>query len=112
LAGLGVSATAQYYGIKSLAEAREYLDHPLLGPRLGECGETVLALPDRSAHAIFGSPDDLKLRSCATLFAHVAPAGSVFERLLDRYFQGERDARTLRLLGIEGGQNVWHDGPI
>ena len=103
LAGLGRSATAQYYGIKSLAEARAYLAHPVLGPRLVECCETVLAIPDRSAQAIFGSPDALKLRSCATLFAGVAPAGSVFERLLDQYYQGERDAQTLRLLGIEGG---------
>jgi uncharacterized protein (DUF1810 family) len=99
LAGLGRSATAQFYGIKSLAEARDYLAHPVLGPRLVECCETVLAIPNRSAHAIFGSPDDLKLRSCATLFAYVAPAGSVFARLLDRYYQDERDAQTLRLLG-------------
>lgn len=99
LAGLGRSATAQFYGIKSLAEARAYLAHPVLGPRLVACCETVLAIPDRSAHAIFGTPDDLKLRSCATLFAGVAPEGSVFERLLDRYFKGEWDAQTLRLLG-------------
>ena len=95
LAGLGRSATAQYYGIKSLAEARDYLAHPVLGSRLQECCEAVLAVPDRSAHDIFGSPDDLKLRSCATLFAGVAPAGSVFARLLDRYFQGEPDTQTL-----------------
>lgn len=101
MAGLGRSATAQYYGIKSLAEARGYLVHPVLGPRLVACCETVLAIPDRSAQAIFGSPDDLKLRSCATLFAAVAPACSVFARLLDQYYQAERDAQTLRLLGIE-----------
>lgn len=103
LAGLGRSATAQYYAIKSLAEARDYLDHPVLGPRLVECAETVLGIQGRSAHEIFGAPDDLKLRSCATLFACVASAGSVFERLLDQYYQGEREAKTLRLLGIDAG---------
>ncbi len=100
LSGLGRSATAQYYAIKSLAEARDYLDHPVLGPRLVECAETVLGIQGRSAHDILGSPDDMKLCSCATLFACVAPEGSVFERLLDQYFQGERDEQTLRLLGI------------
>jgi uncharacterized protein (DUF1810 family) len=71
---------------------------------LVECCESVLAIPNRSAQAIFGSPDDLKLRSCATLFAAVAPVGSVFARLMDRYFQGERDAQTLRLLGMEDSE--------
>jgi uncharacterized protein (DUF1810 family) len=97
---LGRSATAQYYAIKSLAEARDYLDHLVLGPRLVECAETVLGIQGPSAHDILGSPDDMKLCSCATLFACVAPEGSVFERLLDQYFQGERDEQTLRLLGI------------
>lgn len=103
LRGLGRSPTARFYAIGGLAEARTYLDHPLLGPRLLECCETVLAVQGRSAHAIFGAPDDLKLRSCATLFAKVAPAGSVFERLLERYFQGERDDRTLGLLAMDQG---------
>lgn len=98
---LGRSATARFYAIGGLAEARAYLDHPLLGPRLVKCCETVLAVQGRSAHAIFGAPDDLKLRSCATLFAQVAPAGSVFERLLNRYFQNELDDRTLDLLGMD-----------
>jgi uncharacterized protein (DUF1810 family) len=66
------------------------------------CAETLLAIQGQSAHAIFGSPDDWKLRSSATLFACASPAGSVFQRLLDQYFQGERDGKTLRLLGIEG----------
>lgn len=101
LRGLGRSATARFYAIGGLAEARAYLDHPLLGSRLVQCCETVLAVQGRSAHAIFGAPDDLKLRSCATLFAQVAPAGSVFERLLERYFQGERDDRTLDLLTMD-----------
>ena len=97
-AGLGFSATSMRYAIKSIAEAETYLRHPLLGPRLIECTEAVLGLQGRSAHDIFGSPDDMKLRSCATLFAFVSPPGSVFEELLDSYFQGERDGETLRLL--------------
>ena len=72
---------------------------PVLGLRLLECSEAVLVIPNRSAHAIFGSPDDLKLRSCATLFAGVTSAGSVFEQLLDKHYQGERDEQTLRWLG-------------
>jgi uncharacterized protein (DUF1810 family) len=97
--GLGQSPTSRRYAIKSVAEADAYLKHPVLGPRLLECCEAVLAVEGRSAHEIFGSPDDLKLRSCATLFACVSPAGSVFDRLLERYFQGRRDEATLRLIG-------------
>jgi uncharacterized protein (DUF1810 family) len=96
--GLGFSALAQRYAIKSRAEAEAYLRHPILGPRLEACAAAALAVEGRSARAIFGYPDDLKLRSCATLFAQVAPAGSVFHRLLDKYFGGEPDAETLRLL--------------
>ena len=88
LDGLGSSATARRYAIKNLAEARAYLGHPVLGPRLVECAEAALGVEGRSAFEIFGSPDDMKLRSCATLFACVSPAGSVFHRLLDRYYQG------------------------
>ncbi len=98
LDGLGFSATAKRYAIKSLDEARAYLAHPILGPRLQECAEAVVRIENRSATAIFGSPDDLKLRSCATLFASVSPPGSVFERLLGKYYRGEPDARTLELL--------------
>jgi len=97
--GLGSSATAKHYAIKSLAEAEAYLRHPVLGPRLLECAEAALAVEGRSAAEIFGFPDDMKLRSCATLFALVSPSGSVFERLLDTYFDGERDDKTLRLAG-------------
>lgn len=97
--GLGFSSTARFYAIRSLAEARAYLSHPVLGPRLVECAEAALAVEGRSAQEIFGSPDDMKLRSCATLFAQVTPAGSVFEKLLAKYYQGEPDERTLRLLG-------------
>jgi uncharacterized protein (DUF1810 family) len=100
--GLGFSPTSRLYAIKSLAEAEAYLRHPVLGPRLAECAEAALRIEGRSAYEVFGSPDDMKLRSCATLFAQVSPVGSVFHRLLDRYFQGEPDSKTLRLLGVGG----------
>jgi uncharacterized protein (DUF1810 family) len=96
--GLGFSSTAKHYAIRSLAEAKAYLEHPVLGPRLLECAEAVVSLEGRSATEIFGSPDDLKLGSCATLFASVSSRGSVFDRLLGKYYQGKRDAKTLRLL--------------
>ena len=99
--GLAFSSTAKYYAIKSMAEAKAYLDHPVLGPRLRQCAEEVVRVEGRSAREIFGSPDDLKLRSCATLFACVLPPGSVFDRLLDKYYRGERDRKTLRLLNID-----------
>jgi uncharacterized protein (DUF1810 family) len=98
--GLGFSSTSRHYSIKSLAEAEAYLSHPVLGARLRECAGAALGVQGRTASAIFGSPDDMKLRSCATLFARVSPPGSVFEQLLDRYYQGEPDGKTLRLLGV------------
>ena len=98
--GLGFSSTSRLYSIKSVAEAEAYLSHPALGPRLVECAEATLRVEGQSAFEIFGSTDEMKLRSCATLFACVAPAGSVFDRLIDKYFQGQRDGKTLRLLGI------------
>lgn len=99
LKGLGVSATAQHYGIASLQEARAYLAHPVLGARLRECCELMLAVPGRSAHDILGSPDDLKFRSCVTLFALAAPAEALFRRCLDRFCAGAPDPRTLALCG-------------
>ncbi|HET8947540.1 MAG TPA: DUF1810 domain-containing protein [Candidatus Polarisedimenticolia bacterium] len=99
IAGLGMSATSQRYSIRDLAEAKAYLEHPVLGTRLVECAEAACGVEGRSALEVFGTPDDMKLRSCATLFAQVSPPGSVFHRLLDRYFQGTPDDRTLRLLG-------------
>ena len=98
IVGLGNSAMSYRYGITSEDEARAYLAHPVLGPRLIECAEVVLAIENRSAHEILGSPDDLKLKSSATLFAHVSPPGSVFERILDKYYSSERDSRTLALV--------------
>ena len=96
--GLGFSVTSRQYAIRSVAEAEAYLHHPVLGPRLMESCQAAADVEGRSALEVFGSPDDLKLRSCATLFACISPAGSVFEGLLDRYFGGERDDKTLRLL--------------
>lgn len=101
LAGLGRSPASREYSIKTREEAEAYLQHPVLGPRLAECAEAVLAVEGRSAHDIFGSPDDRKLRSCATLFAIVSPPDSVFHRLLDRYFRGEPDGRTRQMLGLD-----------
>ena len=98
--GLAFSSISKHYSIKSVAEAKAYLDHPILGSRLLECAEAVVRVEGRSAAEIFGAPDDLKLRSCATLFACVSPRGSVFDRLLTKYYRGERDGKTLQLLGI------------
>lgn len=96
--GLGVSAITKRYAIKSKEEAREYLAHPVLGARLLECTETILAFAGRTVSAIFGFPDDLKFKSSMTLFSQVSEADSVFARILDRYFDGEQDMRTLELL--------------
>jgi len=94
LKGLGRSAMAQHYGIASPAEARAYWAHPLLGPRLAQCTGLVLAIDGPSVHEIFGSPDDLKFRSCMTLFAQ-ATGEPLFTRALEKYFGGEADPRTV-----------------
>ncbi len=96
--GLGLSPTSQHYGISGIDEARAYISHPVLGPRLAECAEALLALKGRTASAIMPYPDDLKLRSSMTLFERVAGPGSVFSRVLEEYYQGHRDERTLELL--------------
>jgi uncharacterized protein (DUF1810 family) len=98
--GLGFSATSKHFAIKNLEEAKAYLEHPILGPRLVECAEAVMGIERRTAHEIFGSPDDSKLKSCATLFACVSEPGSVFDRLLTKYYQGKRCAKTLKLVGL------------
>jgi uncharacterized protein (DUF1810 family) len=98
--GLGFSSISKRYAIKSVAEAEAYLRHPILGPRLVECCEAAVSFEGLSAADLLGVPDDLKLRSCATLFAAVAPRGSVFEQVLDRFFGGARDDKTLRLIGL------------
>jgi uncharacterized protein (DUF1810 family) len=97
-AGLGSSEMSRRYAIRSAAEAEAYLIHPVLGPRLVECFEATLAVDGRTAGEIFGSPDEQKLRSCATLFASVSPPGSVYEQVLAKYFGGEPDDSTLQLL--------------
>ena len=98
--GLGFSPTSRHYSIKSTEEAMAYLAHPVLGPRLKACAEAALGVEGRSAHEVFGSPDDRKLRSSATLFAYVSPAGSVFHRILDKFFKGKHDRKTLELIGV------------
>ncbi len=96
--GLGMSATSRHFAIRSLEESRAYLHHPVLGPRLVECTKAVNALAGRTVHEIFGSPDDMKFRSSMTLFERVSEAGSVFAVALEKYFAGQRDARTLELV--------------
>jgi uncharacterized protein (DUF1810 family) len=98
LDGLAMSSTSKHFAIKSIEEAKAYLDHPILGARLLECAQAVLDVEGRTASAIFGYPDDLKLKSSATLFASVSGEGSVFHSILEKYYQGQRDERTLELL--------------
>ena len=100
LRGLGHSSTAQFYGIASLDEARAYLQHDVLGPRLTLCTRTVLESEGRSLQAIFGSPDDLKFRSSMTLFEAARPDEDAFGRALDHFCSGKRDERTLRLVQL------------
>jgi uncharacterized protein (DUF1810 family) len=100
VAGLGQSSMSRTYAISSLEEARAYLTHPVLGPRLLECTEIVADLQGRTAEEIFGGIDAIKLRSSMTLFAHADPAEPLFGRVLDAYFGGVPDEATERLLGI------------
>jgi uncharacterized protein (DUF1810 family) len=97
--GLGFSETSRYYGIKDLAEATAYLQHPVLGPRLVAICEELLKLPGSNATTIMGSPDDVKLKSSMTLFAAVPAAEPVFQQVLAKFFGGVPDGQTLRLLG-------------
>ena len=100
LDGLAQSTTSKYYAIESKEEALAYLNHPVLGSRLNECVNTVLNIEGKTVSEIFGYPDDLKLKSSMTLFSEVA-TDSVFVRVLNKYFQGERDAKTIELLKLE-----------
>ena len=99
VAGLGMSAPSTRYAIASLDEARAYIAHPVLGPRLVECAGALAGLSGRSADEILGPVDAMKLRSSMTLFARAAPDESVFGEALDRYFDGVADERTDELLG-------------
>ncbi|MBM3562839.1 MAG: DUF1810 domain-containing protein [Alphaproteobacteria bacterium] len=101
--GLGASAMAQRYAFGSLAEARAYLDHPLLGARLKQCVALANQVQGRSAHEIFGSPDDLKFHSSMTLFAAAAPQEPLFAEALRKYFDGRRDPLTLAKLSASLG---------
>jgi uncharacterized protein (DUF1810 family) len=94
--GLGSSATARFYAIASAEEARAFLEHPILGPRLRHCVRLLLEIEGRTVREIFGVPDDLKLRSCLTLFAAVAEDDAIFQDCLNRYFGGEGDPLTIR----------------
>ena len=102
LEGLGTSPMARRYGIASLAEARAYLAQPVLGARLRDCCTLLLQVPAKSANVILGSPDDLKFRSCVTLFALAAPSDKLFQDCLDRFYASLPDPRTLALCGNMG----------
>jgi uncharacterized protein (DUF1810 family) len=99
VAGLGYSFMSQRFAISSLDEARDYLAHPVLGPRLRECARIVLETKDRTAEEIFGSIDAMKLRSCMTLFHRAVPDETVFTQILDRYYGGVADEATDARLG-------------
>ena len=96
--GLGFSQTAQFYAIQDLAEAKDYLAHPVLGARLKEISAALLELDGLSASEIFGYPDDLKLRSCMTLFCLADLNCDIFEKVLNKYYDGKADDRTIRIL--------------
>ena len=96
--GLASSETARFYAIKSAEEATAYLHHPTLGPRLVECCEAIHAVEEKTAKEILGFPDDLKLRSCATLFSAISTAPSVFTCVINKFFEGHADRRTLELI--------------
>ncbi len=99
IAGLGFSETSKFYAIKDKTEAENYLAHPTLGKRLVEISEVLLEIEGKTAHQIFGSPDDMKLKSSMTLFGALDNTNSVFQNVLDKYFGGAKDERTLRLIG-------------
>jgi uncharacterized protein (DUF1810 family) len=98
--GLGSSGTARRYAIRSLDEARAYLSHPVLGPRLLECCRAILSVPGKSASEIMSYPDDLKLLSSMTLFMLADDSHSEFRQVIEKYFQGQPDQRTLELLNV------------
>jgi uncharacterized protein (DUF1810 family) len=98
LRGLGRSATASFYGIASQAEAEAYLNHPILGARLRECTELVNQIEGRSAHDIFGFPDELKFRSSMTLFMLMTPDDRLFRYTIEKYYDGQADPDTVHAL--------------
>jgi len=98
--GLGSSETAKYYAIKDLKEATAYLEHPILGKHLVEITKEVLNIHGKTAAQIFGTPDDIKLRSCMTLFANVKNANPIFQKVLEKYFNALPDDRTVQLINL------------
>lgn len=99
IAGLGNSSTAKHFAIMDITEAKLYLEHPVLGKRLAEISEALLRIPHNSAYTIFGIPDDLKLLSCMTLFEAIdSQYKDIFKRIIDKYYNGRRDSKTLQLL--------------
>ncbi|MCR4646113.1 MAG: DUF1810 domain-containing protein [Oscillospiraceae bacterium] len=96
--GLGRSGTSDHYGIRDLREARDYYEHPVLGARLTEISEVLLQIPTDDPGPVFGFPDTLKVRSCMTLFHHAAPEQEVFRKVLDKFYNGAEDQKTVRIL--------------
>jgi len=99
--GLGYTEISRFYAIRDIDEAKEYLQHRTLGPRLILMCNSLLELKTNDAHRIFGSPDDLKLKSCMTLFASVSPTDPVFEKVLDKFYNGLKDHITLKILNLQ-----------
>jgi uncharacterized protein (DUF1810 family) len=97
--GLGFSETAMFYAITDIDEAEEYLKHPVLGSRLVEISKELLALPGNDPNKILGSPDDVKLKSSMTLFAALDNTDPVFQQVLDKFYNGAKDQKTLRIIG-------------
>jgi uncharacterized protein (DUF1810 family) len=102
IAGLGRSETSAFYALQNRREALEYYEDPLLGPRLIEISGALMQLPESNARQVMGSPDDLKLKSCMTLFASLPGVDPVFRQVLDKYFEGKQDERTLERLTDDG----------
>ncbi len=100
IAGLGFSSTSKFYAIKDRAETEDYLAHPLLGKRLIEISNALLEVEGKTANQIFGSPDDVKLKSSMTLFGALENTNPVFGKVLDNYFNGAKDQRTLELIDV------------
>ena len=98
LKSLGFSSTSRFYGIGDIIEAEEYLKHPLLGQRLQEISAALLELETNDPQRVMGSPDDLKLKSSMTLFSELPSANPVFLKVLDKFFEGEKDSKTLEIL--------------
>jgi uncharacterized protein (DUF1810 family) len=98
IAGLGFSETSRYYAIKDLQEAAGFLKHPVLGPRLINISRELLKLKSNDAHQVFGSPDDLKLQSSMTLFSSLQDADRVFQLVLEKFFKGVKDNKTLHII--------------